>query len=280
MRAEWAMRRPEAAFALLAAAALAGCGDKGYVRTSFDHSPGFERTSRDVRASESGRKRAEDRAARLLAVQQLLAKGRFSDARAEAEAVLKQDERSIEAHTWLAVALEGEGRPAAAGTHYLRAAQLAPANGAALANYGVWLCGQGQASESLGWFDRAIALPGYGNKPLALANAGVCAGKAGQGQRAERDLRRAIAIDPENVVALAELARREFAGGNPMSARAFSERRLAAGPADAEALLLASQIEQELGDTAAAARYVARMKAEFPDRAAAGNSSTGGGGKP
>ncbi|HEY4560163.1 MAG TPA: type IV pilus biogenesis/stability protein PilW, partial [Lysobacter sp.] len=48
--------------------------------------------------------------------------------------------------------------------------------------------------------------------------------------------------------------------------RAFVERRLAAGPADADTLLLASQIEKSLGDTTAAERYVQRLRTEFPPK--------------
>ncbi|MGD5980630.1 type IV pilus biogenesis/stability protein PilW, partial [Xanthomonas citri pv. citri] len=59
-------------------------------------------------------------------------------------------------------------------------------------------------------------------------------------------------------------------------ARAFSERRLAVEPISAEALMTASQIEEKLGDRAAAARYVQRMRAEFPD---AQGSESGDGGK-
>ena len=53
-------------------------------------------------------------------------------------------------------------------------------------------------------------------------------------------------------------------GGDYLLALAFSQRRLAAAPATRPVLLLASQIEQKLGDSAAAARYVQRISAEFP----------------
>ena len=115
--------------------------------------------------------------------------GDFAAAKRGAEAVLKRDPNSIDGHTYLAIALENSGEAAGAGAHYLRAIELAPANGAALNNYGAWLCGQGRAAESLSWFDKAVAEPGYGNKAMALANAGVCAGQAGQQERADRDLR-------------------------------------------------------------------------------------------
>lgn len=272
------MRRPEALSLLLVVAAAGGCGgDKGYVRTSIDSERGFERTAHEVRASD--RHRRDDVRFRLQQIQGHLAAGEFARARREASAAVKQDPDSADAHTVLAVALDHTGDAGSAGRHYLRATELAPASGAALGNYGAWLCAQGRAGESLAWFDRAVAAPGYPNRAMALANAGVCAGKAGRDALAERHLRHAIELDPANAVALAALARREFSAGRAFEARAFSERRLAAAPADPQALLLASQIEQKLGDSAAAARYVARLKMEFPDASEARNSAPGDGGR-
>src|SRR3546814_8916261 len=60
------------------------------------------------------------------------------------------------------------------------------------------------------------------------------------------------------------LAEYQYRNGRYMDARAFSQRRLAAAPATAAVLLLASQIEEKLGDRVAAARYVQRLRAEFP----------------
>jgi len=98
-----------------------------------------------------------------------------------------------------------------------------------------------------------------------MANAGSCALKTGQRERAERDLRQALSLEPANAAALGALAELEFQRGDFMRARAFVERRLAAAPATAEMLKLASQIEENLGDKAAASRYVRQLRAEFPD---------------
>jgi type IV pilus assembly protein PilF len=123
-----------------------------------------------------------------------------------------------------------------------------------------WNCAQ----ESLAWFDRALADRSYATPASALANAGACAGMAGQYDRVERDLRAALSLDPANAVALEAMAEHQFRNGSYLEARAFSERRLGAARADASALLLASQIEDKLGDKAAAARYVQRLRTEFP----------------
>jgi type IV pilus assembly protein PilF len=266
---------------VIAAVAASGCGDKPYVRTSLGKQHYVEPAVQ--RISEKSDKRNRDNAASLqrdlAEILHYLSSGDFDAAKQRANALVKRRPDSVDAHTYLAVALDRSGDAAGAGTHYLRATELAPANGGVLGNYGIWLCGQGHTTDSLGWFDRALALPGYTDSPVILANSGACAVKAGQQQRAERDLRRAIAFDPENPVALTALAQREFGAGNAFEARAFSERRLAAAPADPKALLLASQIEQKLGDSAAAARYVSRLKAEFPDAPEARNSAMGDGGR-
>jgi type IV pilus assembly protein PilF len=263
------------------AAAISGCGGDSYVRTSLGKEHHVEPAVNRVLDSKGKKTReAEASAQRELAqIPAYLAEGDFASARKAAASALKRQPQSVAAHTYMAVALEQGGDPAGAGSHYLRAAELAPTSGAALGNYGIWLCRQGRPAESLAWFDKALAQPVQQGTALTSANAGICAGKLGQQQRAERDLRRAIELDPENAVALAALAEREFQAGNAFEARAFSERRLAAAPADPKTLLLASQIEQKLGDSSAAARYVSRLKAEFPDAPEARSSAMGDGGR-
>lgn len=190
--------------------------------------------------------------------------GQFDQAEVQARAALKADPKSADAYTLLGLVEERHGNNAEAGEHYAKAAALAPGAGAALNNYGAWLCRNGRAQESLAWFDRALADRSYATPASALANAGACAGMAGQYDRVERDLRAALSLDPENAVALEAMAEHQFRNGRYLEARAFSERRLGSAPADASALLLASQIEDKLGDKAAAARYVQRLRTEFP----------------
>ncbi|MGY4516385.1 type IV pilus biogenesis/stability protein PilW [Lysobacter sp. HA18] len=196
--------------------------------------------------------------------QSRLVSGNAQGAVDAAERALKADPHSVEAHSLLALGLDMLGRSSEAGPHHKRAAELAPDRGALLNNYGIWLCSNGQAAASLDWFDRAAVAQGYETPDSALANAAACALQAGQGARAEKDARQALAVAPANPLALQTLARIQLSSGHAMEARAFIERRLAAGPADAETLQLASQIEQSLGDTAAAARYGQRLRTEFP----------------
>lgn len=260
--------------------AATGCGGGSYVRTSLGKQHHIEPAVNRISETRSRTRDVDAIAQRGLAeMARGVAEGDFAAVKDSASAFLKRHPGSVDAHTYLAVALEETGDAKGAGTHYLRATELAPANGGVLGNYGIWLCGQGRAVESLAWFDRALALPSYKDSPLILANAGVCAGKAGQPERAEQALRRAVDLDPQNPLALGALAESEFRAGDAFEARAFSERRLAVAPADAKALLLASQIEQNLGDSSAAARYVSRLKTEFPDAPEARSSAIGDGGR-
>lgn len=204
---------------------------------------------------------------------QRMQEGDLTAAEKDVRAALKMDPASVDALTLLAVIEDRQGRLDKAGESYRRAAELAPGMGATQNNYGTWLCANGFAAESLVWFDRAISAPEYAAAGSALANAGSCALKSGQRERAARDLRQALAQDPRSAVALEAMAELEFGQQQYLSARAFVERRLAAAPATAAVLKLASQIEDRLGDKAAASRYVQRIRAEFPD---AQDVTTGG----
>ena len=259
------MRLREAAgLAVLAALVATGCSRLAFVKT--DPSRRAEsRVSEPVVVHESAaaRQRIESRN-QLAVAQSRLLQGELDPAEEAAGRAAKLDPQSPDAYTLLAVIAERRGRQADAGAHYLRATELAPRNGAATNNYGAWLCANGRVAESLGWFERALADPAYRTPAAALANSGACALRAGQAARADRDLRAAISLDPENAVALGALAQLQFQSGRYMEARAFSERRLATAQADVAALELASQIERKLGDTAAADRYVRRLREEFP----------------
>lgn len=195
--------------------------------------------------------------------------GDYGGAEEQIRAALKKDPQSVDAIGMLALIQGGRGDVAGSGASYRRAAELAPQRGDVLNNYGAWVCANRSPAESLIWFDRALADRTYASPASALGNAGGCALKAGQPERAASDLRKALEIDPNNPYALESMARLEAGRRNYFEARAFVERRLSAAPATASVLQLAIQIEQGLGDKVAAGRYQQRLVKEFPDAATA-----------
>ena len=263
------MPRPDARTAWLLPAlllALGGCSRLAFVRPDLSRGE-YTQTARVVEVDDGDRVSSMAIHDRLLLAQHRLQDGKLDEAEGHAEAVLELAPGTADAHAVLAVVASRRDDPQAAGGHFARAAELAP-RGPHLNNYGAWLCANGRPAESLAWFDRALADRAYRDRAGALANAGDCAARAGQDPRAERDLRAALELDPGSVIALGAMAQLAYRRGDAFEARAFSQRRLAAGPADAAALQLASQIEQELGDRAAAERYMSRMRAEFGEHPA------------
>lgn len=254
-------RLPAAVFCALA---LAGCGNPGVKPPSgpLEVAPTYE-----VRDDPATRRRVGYQDQMTLASAAYRA-GRLDTAEKNARAALKMDGARPEAYLLLATLAGQRGADAEAGTLYRKAAELAPGQGDVLNNYGAWLCTHGRAAESLAWFDRALTAPGYATLGSALANAGGCALEAGQPERARRDLRAALEMDPVNAYALESMARSEYAQGRYFEARAFSQRRLAAAPATRSVLQLASDIEAQLGDKAASSRYLQRIHDEFPQDAA------------
>ena len=260
---------------LVVVTALAGCNRLSFIKPDYTRND-FRRTAPELDITTD--RRDKDSVAARLAVQQgqlALSRGDLGAARQAAEQALDTNPDSAAAHTLRGVVAAREGDPHLAGDHYRRAVELAPHVGGMHNNYATWLCANGRAEESLAWFEHAIADRNYRTPAVALGNAGACAEKAGQGERAASYLRAALELDPENPVALAAMAEHEFREGNAFRARAFSQRRLAAAPANASVLLLASQIEQKLGDKKAAAGYVQRLRAEFPDTSDSGTGDDG-----
>jgi type IV pilus assembly protein PilF len=260
---------------LLLVLVAGGCSRLTFVKPKMERgrytqvAPDYE-----VREDRQDQKRMAAITAGTLATRELQ-QGQVEEAERQARIAVAADPRSGDAHTILAVVLEQRGRMADAGAEYAKAVALEPQRGTVLNNYAAWLCANGRPAESLPLFDRALADPSYPTPAAALANAGACGLSAGQVAYAEPRLRKAIEFDANSAVALAALADSEYRAGRYLEARAFSERRLAAAPATREVLQLASQIEQKLGDTAAAARYVQRIKAEFPEKQTVPPGETG-----
>lgn len=253
--------------------ALAGCSRLTIVKPKMEREDGEQiAESYHVHDSPAVKKRMETDTALQRSTQRLRA-GDLDAAERNARAALKLTPDSADAYTLLAIVADRRQQSKQAGDYYKRAVDLKPASGANQNNYGTWLCSNGYPAESLVWFDRALNDRSYATPGAALANAGGCALKAGQQERAQRDLRQALSLDPGNAYALASMAQSEYQAGRYFEARAFVERRIAAAPVNADVLKLASQIEERLGDKAAAGRYVQQLRAEFPDTS---NAQPGG----
>ncbi len=192
-------------------------------------------------------------------------KGEYETAHDKLERAIELDPKSVDAQTLMAVLFEQIDRPQFAEKHYRRAVELAPDDGSTNTNFGAYLCRLGRFDEADGYFQRALRDPFYKTPGAAYSNAGLCAARAGDAQKSEAYFRKALEANPNDAAALYELAMTSFRKSDNMRARAFFQRFEAVSSLDASALDFAAQIEERLGDTAAAAKYRARLKTEFPD---------------
>lgn len=242
------------AFLLLAATLAAGCAGSGGSRA-----PGVQNLAGSQAAM------TNKGVANLSLAQNYLAAGRLEFAMDRANRALRSDPDSADVQIVMGMIRERLGDRPRAGEHFAYAARLGPESGHVLNVYGVWLCEEGSTAEADALFMRAVKDVFYKSKEQALFNAGKCAMKAGQLDKAEQYLRQGLATAPENGLLLSEMARLQYRRGDYMSARAFVQRREALGGANAELLYLAASIEQSAGDSVAANRYRQRLQSQFPD---------------
>jgi type IV pilus assembly protein PilF len=189
----------------------------------------------------------------------------YETAHEKLEKALQLDPDSVDGNTLMAVLFERINRPKLSEKHYRRAVELDPEDGSTNNNFGAYLCRLGRYAEADTYFRQALEDPFYKTPGAAAANAGVCASLAGDHARAETYFRKSLETTPNDPSLLYEMALLNFRREDFLRARAFMQRFEAAGRPDAAALDLAGQIEERLGDAAAAAKYRERLKTEFPD---------------
>lgn len=197
--------------------------------------------------------------------QQYLQRGHLKEALDTLKKALKFDDDYAPAHTVIATIYARIGENDQAERNYRRAVELKPKNGDTNNNLGVFLCRIGKVDQALPYFETAVHDPFYDTKDVALANAGRCLLKKNDYPAAEREYRRALAVNPVNADALYQLASVLYTEGKAFQARAFVQRFDALGHPSAASLLLGYKIETRLGDAEGARNYEKRLLAKFPD---------------
>ncbi len=132
-------------------------------------------------------------------------------------------------------------------------------------SYAGFLCRTGKAPEGEKLFVQVARNPVYQTPEVALLNAGVCVGGAGDVVDAERYFNRALAIKPNMPEALLQLGNLAYSRGDYQPALDYVLKYLAVNPPSPEVLWLGFRAERKLGDNTAAAGYGRRIQTEFPN---------------
>ncbi|MCB1742758.1 MAG: type IV pilus biogenesis/stability protein PilW, partial [Gammaproteobacteria bacterium] len=193
-----------------------------------------------------------------------LSRGQLDLAWKRLSRALELDPHYATAHFVMGLLQERLEQPEKAEASYRRAVELDPLNSAAQTNLGSFLCRTDRFDE--GEWHNLLALKNslYEKPEIAYTNAGLCAERAGRGDKAEEYFKAALQRNGQIPAALIGMTQASYDDGRYLNARAFLERYLATGREDPRALLLGMRIEKALGDNAASADYARRLKTQFP----------------
>jgi type IV pilus assembly protein PilF len=178
---------------------------------------------------------------------------------------IEQDPGSLRGHDAIAVLYSRIGEDDLAEKHFRKALSIDPKDSRTHNNYGLHLCQTGEYDKAEEEFNKAASNPLYSGRTAALTNAGVCANKIPDPEKAEQYFRAALDKDPVYVPALLNMVHTSYVMGNYMSSRAYLQRFEQVAPYSAESLWLGVRVEDALRDWNASARYATLLKNNFPD---------------
>ena len=132
-------------------------------------------------------------------------------------------------------------------------------------SYAGYLCRNGKTAAGEKLFLEVARSPLYQTPEVALLNAGVCVGGAGDVLDAERYFNRALTIKPNMPEALLQLGNLALSRGDSKEALDYVQRYLAVNPPSPEVLLLGVRADRKLGDSTGAGAYAQQINTQFPD---------------
>lgn len=193
--------------------------------------------------------------------------GQWQVALDEATLALRIAPEQADALSMRGLILMASGRPAPAGDDFRQALRIAPEQPDYLNNYAWYLCQNGQALESLDWFERAAARPDYHSPEKALINAGTCSQAAGDADAAKRYFHRALALRPNDARGNVALAKIYYKDGDYPQARLHAERGAAGAKPGADALWIAIKVARKSDQAAKETQLLAQLRHLYPDSA-------------
>lgn len=193
------------------------------------------------------------------------ARGKLELAKAKLDKALALDNSLPEAYMVYGLLDERLGEYESAEQKYRKALKLKPDYPEANNAYGAFLCTQDRIEEAERHFQAAVKNPLYKTPEFAYANAGRCAMRIGEYDKAEEYLRKALAENARFSQALYYLAQVEFEQRNFGKARAYLKRFHDGFGYTPETLWLSVRTEFMLDDYAAMSSFGKMLTERFPN---------------
>jgi len=200
-----------------------------------------------------------------------LREGNYEMARLKLDKALKLQPDSPGVHEAIAILFERVGETAQAERHYKKMLKLNPEYARGHNNYGQFLCTQGRYREAEKEFLLAANNAFYVIPGLPLTNAGLCALREPDMEKAEEYFRQALAKDADFAPALLQMGNISYTKGNYLSVRGYMQRYQEVAAHTPESLWLVIRTEYALKDHQAWGNYAVMLKNNFPDSVEAGN---------
>jgi len=149
--------------------------------------------------------------------------------------------------------------------NFRKALTLTPNDPDLLNNYGWFVCQARDPSKSISYFRHAWENPLYATPEKAYDNGGVCALKMGNPSAADEDFHEALKANPQDAIAIYQLAELYFKQGNNTDANIFLIRLFRTVGDTPEGLWLGVRLahREHLGKAQQA--YSSRLLKEYPD---------------
>jgi type IV pilus assembly protein PilF len=192
--------------------------------------------------------------------------GNFGVALSEFREALKADANYVPALNGLGLVHMELKEDDKARASFERALKIDPTDPDTNNNFGLFLCNRGRERDAERYFLAAVKNPLYATPEDSYVNAGLCARRVGDIERAQGHFERALQLRPTDARALSALAQLAYARRDYARARSFLGRFMQLIPnPDAGSLWLGARIENQLGDRNATRSYGAQLKTRFPD---------------
>ncbi len=193
-------------------------------------------------------------------------RGNFAVALAETRLAIKDDPTyypafNMQGLVFMELREDGPAREA-----FNHALAISPNNAEVLNNFGWFLCLRNDTGRGMEMMLRASTDTLYPTPEKAFLSAGLCMRRAGNNERAEDYLRRAVLIRPDLIGAVFNLAVITFERGAYKDSEIYLLRYMRLTPApNLEALLLGVKLARANQDSGAEQSYLQQLRRRFPD---------------
>ena len=193
-----------------------------------------------------------------------LQRGQLEIAREELERALVLDADDSRANHIMAILQIQLKNAAGADAYFVRAVRGDPENIDVRNDYGVYLCDTSRREQGMQLFDEALASPLNRRREMTYVRAATCLMGGTDWTGAETYLRNALNIEPRYADALYLMAQLKYREQKYMSARAHLQRYFDSGALNSKSLLLAVQVERNLGAQDLESSYAKQLRLQYP----------------